>query len=205
MRRGVQVAWFAGTEVGTGRAIRGLHLPACRVGKGRTVLYDPYRQQRYVTDAATLRPIAPVRLPRVVRVSRPQGGILTGMSRIWHRELGGKLYKFIAVVMPTGELRTVVREYTGAPEGPVDRIGAWDSIRHSVRRPRERCACPSCGSVHKVIGTCTTCRNLVCRSCDGSVVHADAVEIYERRHGEHAARWLQAPGVELTFRTAECA
>jgi len=135
-------------------------------------------------------------------VNRPEGGIVTGMGRIWHRELGGKLYKFNAVVMPTGELRTAVYEYTGDPDGPVNRIGCWDALRHSVRPPRKRPTCSYCGTVHKVIGTCAVCRNLVCRSCDGSVIHADDVEIYAHRHGEHGARWLQAPGVEMLFQAA---
>jgi hypothetical protein len=202
--RGARVAWFAGTEAGTGQPVRGVHLPQCSTGRGRTVIYDPYSCERYDVDASTLRPIEPVRQSRVVRLKRPEDNeVRPGMSRRWHRVVGGKLYAFQITHMPNGELRTLVQVYTGCPTGPSDRATAWDSIRHGKRPARKRPPCPTCNMAHKVIGTCTTCRNLVCRSCDGSVLHVDPAEIYGERHGDHAARWQQAPGAEILFLPAE--
>ena len=167
------------------------------------MIYDPYARERYDVEASTLRPIEPVRRSRVVQLKRPEDDwFMTGMSRRWHRVLGGKLYAFQITTMPSGELRTLVQVYTGCPTGPSDRATAWDSVRRGTRPARKRPPCPTCGLVHKVIGTCTTCRNLVCRHCDGSVSHLDSVEVYGRRHGNHPARWQQAPGSEVLFLSA---
>ncbi len=193
--------WFAGAVCTTGQTVRGLHLPMCSTGRQVATLRDPYAQETYNVHASTLRPIAPVRRPRATRY-RPATKDLPGTSRIWEREFGGRLYRFHMVILRSGEVRSHVQVYNGDPRG-LDTWYAWDYVRISRRpAPRDRPACPTCEAQHDVVGTCTVCRNLVYRDCDGDLLHVDYADVFTSRDGDHAARLRELPPAAPTFQTA---